>query len=228
MPTDRPIAELAAILGHDFGRPEILQRAVTHASAAIGAGESYQRLEFLGDRVLGLVLVDLLMRRFPDEPEGPLARRFGRLADRTSLALIARSLSLAEWIRVVDGGKETSIAENDSVMADALEAVIGAVYRDGGLDAARTMIEPLWAPLIEGQDAPPVDSKTALQEWAQGKSLSLPAYRVISRTGPDHAPVFTVEVAVEGYPAERASAGSKRVAEQDAAASLLSAIEAET
>ena len=228
MSTERPIAELAAIFGHDFERPEILQRAVTHASAAIEAGESYQRLEFLGDRVLGLVLVDLLMRRFPDEAEGPLARRFGRLADRESLASIARSLSLAEWIRVAEGGQASSIAGNDSVMADALEAVIGAVYRDGGLEAARSMIEPLWTPLIAGQEAPPIDAKTALQEWAQGKSLSLPDYRVVSRTGPDHAPVFTVDVAVEGYPAARASAGSKRVAEQDAASALLAVIEAET
>jgi ribonuclease III len=223
----RPIAELANILGHEFNRPEILERAVTHASAALEADQSYQRLEFLGDRVLGLVMVDLLMRRFPNEPEGALAKRLGRLADRESLASIARSIALADWIRVGEIGQAASITASDSVMADALEAVIGAIYHDGGLEAARTAIEPLWAPLVAEQDTPPIDSKTALQEWAQGKSLALPDYRVVERTGPDHVPVFTVEVTVSGLTAARASAGSKRVAEQDAARALLAIIEAD-
>jgi ribonuclease III len=227
VPADRSIAELATILGHEFKRPELLERAVTHASAALETGESYQRLEFLGDRVLGLVMVDLLMRRFPDEAEGPLAKRLGRLADRDSLASIARSLSLADWIRVGEDGQTASITASDSVMADVLEAVLGAIYRDGGLEAARTAIEPLWAPLVAEQDTPPIDSKTELQEWVQARSLPLPNYQVVERTGPDHVPVFTVEVTVSGLTAARASAGSKRVAEQDAARALLAIIEAD-
>jgi ribonuclease-3 len=222
---DRPIAELAHIIGHDFNRPEILERAVTHASAALEAGESYQRLEFLGDRVLGLVMVDLLMRQFPYEPEGALAKRLGRLVDRESLASIARSISLADWVRVGEIGQAASITASDSVMADALEAVIGAIYHDGGLEAARTAIEPMWAPLVAEQDTPPIDSKTALQEWAQGNSLPLPDYRVVERKGPDHVPVFTVEVTVSGLTGARASAGSKRAAEQEAAMVLLAEIE---
>ena len=117
--------------------------------------------------------------------------------------------------------------QTKQAVADALEAVIGAIYHDGGLEAARTAIEPLWAPLVAEQDTPPIDSKTALQEWAQGKSLALPDYRVVERTGPDHVPVFTVEVTVSGLTAARASAGSKRVAEQDAARALLAIIEAD-
>ncbi len=225
MSVARPIAELAFVLGYEFNRPELLERAVTHASAAPEAGESYQRLEFLGDRVLGLVVVDLLMRQFPDEPEGALAKRLGRLADRESLSSIARSLALAGWIRVGEEGQAESITGSDSVVADVLEAVIGAIYRDGGLEAARKIVERLWAPLVAGQDAPPVDSKTALQEWVQGKSMPLPDYRVVERTGPDHVPVFTVEVTVDGHCSARASAGSKRAAEQDAARSLLASIE---
>lgn len=223
MPAGRPITELTEALGYDFDRPDILERALTHASAASQAGESYQRLEFLGDRVLGLVLVDFLMRQFPDEAEGHLAKRLARLADRHTLAGIARTLSLADWIRVADGGQSASVAENDSVMADVLEAVFGAVYRDGGLQAARAVIEPLWTPIAVREEAPPVDAKTALQEWAQSRALPLPQYSVVSRTGPDHSPIFTVEASVRGHDPVQAEGGSKRAAEQAAAAALLEA-----
>ncbi len=223
MPADRPIEELAVRIDHAFARTEILERAVTHPSSA-AAGENNQRLEFLGDRVLGLVLADLLIRTYPDEPEGDLAKRLGALADGRTLAGIADEIALAEWIRVGDGEQGADIAGSRAVLADALEAVIGAVYLDGGLESARGVIERLWQRSLSGQARPPIDSKTALQEWVQARSLPLPGYAVVERTGPDHAPVFTVEVNVSGLAPARASGGSKRAAEQKAAREMLDMI----
>jgi ribonuclease-3 len=230
--TDGPAGDwrpLADRLGHRFARPELLVRALTHPSAAHrrGAGEdSYERLEFLGDRVLGLIVADLLLRRFPEENEGELALRHAGLVRRETLAKIAEELDLGSHVRLAKGEEAAGERGNPAIQADACEAVIGAVYLDGGLDAARDLVESLWTPLLEAVLVPPQDAKTALQEWAQGRGLPLPDYREVGRSGPDHGPVFTVEVAVQGHPPAAGEGRSKRLAEQAAAGLLMSRIKA--
>lgn len=217
-------AELEERIGHRFADPSLLQQALTHSSAA-GTNKmevvSYERLEFLGDRVLGLIVADLLLERFPKEPEGALARRHAFLVSREALAEVAREIDLGEFLLVSKSEAETGGRSNPAMLADVCEALIGALYRDTGLDSARTFVAPRWEPLIRQDRKPPLDSKTALQEWAQGRGLPLPTYREIERSGPAHEPRFTVAVEVQGYAKERGEGRSKRLAEQDAATRLL-------
>ena len=209
--------DLAHRLGHRFRRPDLLIEALTHPSAAGGRAPSYERLEFLGDRVLGLIVAHMLIARFPFEAEGELARRHAPLVSRDGLVQVARTLKLGRHIRMTPGEAAVGTRDNDSVLADTLEAVLGALYLDGGLAAAEAVIEEQWSPLIAVVASPPRDAKSALQEWAQARGRPLPAYETIDETGPAHRPVFTVEVRVEGLAPQRATGGSKRVAEQAAA-----------
>ena len=215
-------SQLEQALGHAFGDKDLLNRALTHASAIDGAasGKSYQRLEFLGDRVLGLVVADMLVERFPDAPEGELSRRLSRLVNRETCAEIADRMQLARYLRV-GGGQKGRSPVTPGVLADACEAVIAAVYRDGGLAAARRTVERYWLPEIESMGATPHDAKTALQEWAHQRGAGTPSYREVSRSGPDHAPEFEIEVSVEKIAPERGRGRSKREAEQEAAAAVL-------
>ncbi len=208
-------------LGHSFGRPELLRAALTHPSAAERKQQSYERLEFLGDRVLGLIVADLLMTRFPREPEGALARRLAALVRKETLAEVAETLDLGRDMILAKPEREAGEQNNPGLLSDVLEAGVGALYLDGGLDAARRFLEPLWAPLLEADRTPPQDAKTALQEWAQARGLPLPAYREIGREGPPHDPVFNVEVEVAETGQESGTGRSKRLAEQAAATSLL-------
>ncbi len=215
---------LAERLGHAFADPGLLREALTHQSAVPNRGAaaaSYQRLEFLGDRVLGLVVAELLLARFPDEPEGDLARRLAALVRRESLSVVAEELALGRFVILARAEIEAGEDSNPALLADACEAVIGALYLDGGLGPARAFITRFWTPLLEAAPAPPQDAKTALQEWAQGRGLPLPGYREVEREGPDHEPLFHVEVAVEGQPPARGEGRSKRLAEKAAAAALL-------
>lgn len=221
----RPIEELAGRLGYRFADDTLLREALSHPSQA-GAGRSYERLEFLGDRVLGLVVADLLMHRFPAEPEGDLARRFAALVSRDCLLAVARDLDLGGFLSLAKGEEESGGRENPATLADACEAVIGALYQDGGLAAARQFIAGEWTSRIEADLAPPRDAKTALQEWAQAAKKPLPVYRTVTVEGPSHEPVFRVEVEVEGFPPESARGSSKRVAERAAAAALLAKLTA--
>lgn len=217
-------SELEERIGHRFADPSLLHQALTHSSAAdTNKAEvvSYERLEFLGDRVLGLVVADLLLERFPKEPEGALARRHAFLVSREALAEVAREIDLGEFLLVSKGEAETGGRNNPAMLADVCEALIGALYRDAGLDRARAFVAPRWEPLIQQDRKPPQDSKTALQEWAQGRGLPLPTYREIERSGPAHEPRFTVAVDVQGYGEARGEGRSKRLAEQDAATRLL-------
>jgi ribonuclease-3 len=216
-------ADLEADLAHRFNDSTLLEAALTHASAA-SAASTYERLEFLGDRVLGLLIADFLMRRHPDEKEGDLARRFAALVDRNSLAEIAEQLNMGAYLRLSTGEEAAGIRHNSSVLADVMEAVIGAIYRDGGLEAAKSIVERLWLPLADRDLEPPMDVKTELQELVQRKGGALPLYREISRSGPDHQPVFTVEVAVDGAAPARGQGASKRAAERVAAGALLSSL----
>ena len=221
----QPAVELARALGHDFARPELLETALTHSSAtARGDLASYERLEFLGDRVVGLVITETLMRMFPDENEGDLSRRLARLVDRDSMADIAAERDFGRYMLLSAGEQRAAPGGNRSILADAVEAVIGAIYLDGGLEAARPVIGLLWAGLLDASGAPPTDPKTALQEWAQARGLKLPAYREVSREGPDHAPLFVVEVAVTGFAPARGEGASKRAAEQAAARTLMAGL----
>lgn len=214
-------AQLQDILGHRFAELDLLARALVHASVSEERGQSNERLEFLGDRVLGLVVAQALFLRYPNEAEGELARRFAGLTSRDALVRVAGSLSLDRFIQAQHGDKETAKRSQPSVAADTLEAVLGALYLDGGLKPAETFINKHWEALMEEDLSPPKDAKTTLQEWAQGLGLGLPQYEVVSREGPDHAPVFTLSVAIKGHGAKTGQGGSRRAAEQAAADALL-------
>lgn len=224
---------LEAVLGHCFADPGLLTRALTHRSvmglrrpAGAPAADDFanERLEFLGDRVLGLVIADILFRRFGAEAEGQLAQRLAVLVSAPTLARVARASGIAGEIRTATAspGEET-----DTMLADACEAVIGALYLDGGLAPAATFIRAQWDALVDEAVAPPKDAKSTLQEWAQGRGLPLPAYRVLAQEGPDHAPLFVVAVTVEGQGGAKGRGRSKRSAEQAAAAALLQNLAAE-
>jgi ribonuclease-3 len=206
---------LEKALGHSFTNPELLNQALTHASVGSGREASYQRLEFLGDRVLGLAVADMLVEHFSDAPEGELSRRLARLVSGEACAEVAREMGLDKALRI-SGGRPTV-----SVLGDACEAVLGAIYRDAGLAAARAVIERYWGPRLESMSGPLRDAKTELQEWAHRRGFDTPVYAEILRSGPDHAPEFEVEVSVGGLEPGRGRGRSKREAEHDAAAGVL-------
>ncbi|MDE2229393.1 MAG: ribonuclease III [Alphaproteobacteria bacterium] len=220
------LKSLEAALGHHFSQPQLLAEALTHPSAAhqgAAARRGYERLEFLGDRVLGLIVAELLWHRFPQDDEGVLTRRQVALVRRETLAIVAREISLGGFLVVSSGEDAAGVRMNTSVLADVCEAVIAALYLDGGLAAAQSFVERHWVRHI-GATRPPRDPKTALQEWAQACGLSLPRYTVLETTGPPHRRRFTVTVLVDGVQPETASGGSKREAEAAAAAALLTAL----
>ena len=212
------ITNLENALGHQFRRNELLRQALTHSSASSVDGQpSLERLEFLGDRVLALAIASALLRRFPDEEEGALARRLSSLVSGESLVRIANELEISHHIRVELGVTKDRIP--NSILEDACEALIGAVYLDGGFTVAADLIERLWTPLITVD--PPSDAKTELQEWVQARGTKLPIYKTVAAEGPPHAPVFTVEAVIDGFEPVQSSASSKRGAERAAAVVLL-------
>ena len=217
---------LEPVLGHEFSQTDILRQALTHASTVEQRIESNERLEFLGDRVLGLVVAQMLFEHFGDEEEGDLGYRFTALARREALARVAREIDLGQHIRLSDGERETGGADKDGVLANACEAVIAALYLDGGLDVAERFIRQYWEPLLEEDLSPRKDPKTALQEWAQAIGKALPRYHVIRREGPDHAPKFTVEVSIDGEAPVQGEGSAKRAAEQAAAEAMLAQLDA--
>ncbi|MFL5253013.1 MAG: ribonuclease III [Rhodopila sp.] len=215
-----------ALLGYSFKRPDLLQEALTHRSALYGHRRSHgsnERLEFIGDRVLGLLMAEWLAERYPREQEGELGRRLAHLVSQPVLAAVADSIGLAGELSVAPGEARAGVRKRATVIADALEATLGALYLDGGLDAARTFVRRAWDEVMNDLAAPPKDAKTALQEWAQKRGLNLPAYTVTGRSGPPHAPEFTVTVSVGTFTGSGTGA-SKRVAEQLAAEALLAQV----
>ncbi len=206
-----------------FNDEELLRLALTHRS--IGNSPSNQRLEFLGDRVLGLVVAHMLYDAFPQEQEGELARRHAGLVSKEALAEVAREINLGTQMIMSDSEEASGGRENASHLEDACEALIGAMYLDGGFVAAEHFIKKYWQAKLLSVKEPPKDPKTGLQEWAQARGLNLPEYTEISRTGPDHAPEFVIEVRV-GAHAARGTAGAKRAAEQMAASRLLGSLDA--
>jgi ribonuclease III len=222
---------LAGMLGHEFSRPELLAEALTHPSAlvperrrgrrAVPAKRGYDRLEFLGDRVLGLVIADLLWRRFESEPEGLLTRRLTHLVRRETLARVAEQIGLGRHLIFSHAEAASGAADNPGILADACEAVIAAIYLDAGFAAAAGFVLRWWEPLVAEMEGPPRDPKTALQEWAQARGAGLPLYQLVATDGPDHAPRFTVAASLVGGGSATATASSKRTAEAGAAAALL-------
>ena len=202
-----------------FHSPELYDLAMTHRG--VHGEHNNQRLEFLGDRVLGLVVAEMLYDRFPEAREGDLAKRLAALVCKEALAGVAQRIGLGETIILSESELGTGGRGNISNLEDACEALIGALYLDSGLEAARQFILEHWTPLLAGVHTPPKDAKTALQEWAQAQGLPLPEYREVERQGPAHAPAFTIEVQVEGYASGIATAASKRAAEQMAARAVL-------
>jgi ribonuclease-3 len=216
-------AALAARIGHAFRDPALLDRALTHRSSA-DAGRSglgsNERLEFLGDRVLGLLIAELLAERFPREREGALGRRLSVLVSAPTLAAVGEAIGIGPALKVPKAAGKAGLREEQNVVADATEAVIGALYLDGGLDAARRFVHAEWAAHIAADPTPPVNAKSRLQEYLLGRGLPLPQYRVLSAEGPDHKPLFTIEVLAEGRAAQ-ASGESKQAAQQAAAEAWL-------
>lgn len=220
------VEALAARLPHRFNRPELLVQALTHRSAADPRRamlDSNERLEFVGDRVLALIMAEWLAERFPKEREGDLGKRLATLVAQDSLARVAEHMGLGAALRIPQGETRAGVRGRASVLADATEALLGALYLDGGLEPARQLVRQEWAALVEADPRPPVSAKTRLQEWTLGRGLGLPQYDLVSSSGPSHNPVFMVRVAAAGQEAE-ALGENKRAAEQAAAAALLKAL----
>ncbi len=211
-------------IGYHFGSARLLKEALTHASAAYGQQNvvDYERLEFLGDRVLGLAIAEHLYRVFPDAPEGDLARRFNNLVRKEACAAVAEELDLGMFLILGDSEAVAGGRRKRTILADVCEALLGAIYLDGGWEPARRFVEAHWAPRVASAGAVPVDAKTALQEWVQGQGRTkLPRYVLVGNTGPDHAPSFVYEVRVDGLEPASGTGPSRRAAEQAAAAALL-------
>ena len=215
----RAMAAVAGRLGHDFTRSELLIEALTHPSVAAGADN--QRLEFLGDRVLGLVIAEALLAADPEAAEGELAPRLNALVRKETCAEVASDLGLGEGLRMGRSEMLTGGRRKTAVLGDAMEAVIAAVYLDAGLEPARALILRAWGPRVGAVRAVARDAKTTLQEWAQARGLPPPAYADLDREGPDHAPVFSVEARLSDGRAAAGRAASKRAAQQAAAEALL-------
>lgn len=215
-------------LGHRFTKPDLLLRALTHSSIGSATRPHNQRLEFLGDRVLGLTLAEALFSADKAATEGQLAPRFNALVRKETCADVARQIGLGEVLKLGRSEMMSGGRRKEALLGDAMEAVIAAVFVDAGFDVARRLVLRLWGDRIGQVDDDARDPKTALQEWAQARGLQPPTYTTIEREGPDHAPVFTIEVRLTSGDTECARAGSKRLAEQAAARALLERLEAAT
>ncbi len=224
------VAQLQARLGHRFNDPALLELALTHSSVGHGAPQDArgrpfqdnQRLEFLGDRVLGLLVAERLMRDFPDADEGVMSTRLHSLVDKPACARVAEALGVGPALRLAPSETKQGGRRRESLLGDAMEAVLAAVYYDGGLGTAREVFNRAWAHEL---DTPPsrvaLNPKSALQEWAMAQGKPLPRYRIVSQTGSDHAPTFTIEAEVEGYAPAQAKGRSRQDAEKAAATELL-------
>lgn len=224
--TTLPSSALEDRLGHHFSTPALLRRALTHASA--DSRDSNERLEFLGDRVLGLVIAERLHRHYPDEAEGMLTRRLHALVRWETCARVGEMAGLWSDLVLTKSEQGSGARARGTILGSAVEAVIAALYLDGGLDVARAFIERHWLPLLDDIATDQRDAKTRLQEWSQGSGRGehgAPVYTLVGREGPDHAPRFVIEVQVPGHPPAQGQGPSKREAEQAAAAALLAKAE---
>ena len=212
-------------IGHQFARPELLVRALTHPSVSSPNRKDNQRLEFLGDRVLGLVMATALLEHDKEASEGQLAPRFNALVRKEACADVARDVGVGEVLKLGRSEMKTGGRRKQALLGDAMEAVIAAVYKDAGFEPVRAMILRLWGERVQNVELDARDPKTSLQEWAQARKLAPPKYVEIGRDGPDHAPEFTIEARLESGETATARATSKRMAEQAAAKALLDALD---
>jgi len=217
--SDSYIKKFEDLLGYAFQDKDLIKAALTHSST--GKGTNYERLEFLGDRVLGLVVAELLYKKFPQEAEGDLAKRLSALVQGSLLAEIAERINLGDYIRLSEAERIAGGAENEHILADVFEATLGAMYLDSGLERCRAWIIKMWDDDFFTMKEPPQHPKTALQEWAQGKGLPLPVYKITGQSGPDHAPVFEVSLSVQDHEPVRAEGRSRQEAEKAAAGEFL-------
>jgi ribonuclease-3 len=219
------IEALEQRLGYIFQDRKLLERALTHASVGDGAakpGLDNERLEFLGDRVLGLLTAERLIKLDPAASEGDLAPRLNALVNRKTCARVARAIGLGPALRLSGAETRTGGRDKDSILGNACEALIAALYQDAGLEETRRIFLDIWSGEFQALSGPrPKDPKTQLQEWAQGRGRPVPAYAVVHRDGPEHAPVFTVEVTVEGYGCAQGQGSSRQTAEKSAAQALI-------
>ncbi len=209
-------------LTYTFKNPALLAAALTHPSRKKNTGASaYERLEFVGDRILSLIIAKLLWEHFPDEPEGALAKRHTALVREETLAEVARGWNISDALDVAKSERADGAVVNPATLADAAEAILGAIFLDGGYDAAAAIIVEFWQPLIGQNIAPPDDPKSVLQELLQGRGQPLPAYTIKNRSGPDHAPQFIIEIRLASGETVTGSGASRRVAEKAAAQAML-------
>lgn len=218
---EQQIAELETRLGYQFKDHGVLREALTHSSAASDYQSHNERLEFLGDRVLGLVIAELLIERFPTTDEGGLARRLNALVRKEACAEVAMAMKLGAALVMNQAEARAGGRTKLAILGNACEAVLAAVYLDGGYAGAHDVVARLWAPLLEEAVDVKRDPKTALQEWIQKNGGDVPTYSVISRDGPDHAPKFVMQADVKGYTPTQGEGSSKREAEQVAAEAML-------
>ncbi len=218
------VAALQERLGYSFSDAGLLERALTHVSAGqtVDRVRHNERLEFLGDRVLGLCIAEALVERYPTDAEGELSKRLNALVAGPRCAAVARALGLGQALRMAGGETRSGLRDNDTVLGDACEALIAALYLEAGLEQAAAVVRTLWAEaMAEVEEHAFLNPKSQLQEWAAANKRSAPVYRVVERTGPDHAPSFTVDVSVAGLDPQRASGGSRQTAEVAAALAML-------
>jgi len=213
------LSALESGLGYTFRNKAYMEQALTHSSKS-GAANN-ERIEFLGDRVLNLVMAESLFHRFPEEHEGNLAKRHSALVQGRMLSIVAGVLSLGNYLILSESERQSGGAENENILSDAMEALLGAIFLDGGLDAARKVILRLWGDNIENLNEVHQDPKTELQEWLQARGLPLPEYEIVGRSGPDHAPTFEIEVRVRGYDPITVEGASRRQGEKTAAGKML-------
>jgi ribonuclease-3 len=218
----RKFADLEKALGYRFKDQTLVTRALTHSSTrGAGSRDDNERLEFLGDRVLGLAIASALIAAFPDDAEGELARRFNQQVKRETCAAVGRTIELGRHLILSDSEAGSGGRDKDTILADAVEALLGAIHLDGGFTRAEAIVLKLWQVGIAGQPHAVADPKSALQEWAQGRGMPLPRYVEVGRSGPDHAPRFVSEVRINGCKPAQGSGPSKRAAEQAAATAML-------
>jgi ribonuclease-3 len=219
------ISKLEVRIGHVFKDRDLLARALTHVSAPVtsseGRAQSYQRLEFLGDRVLGVVVAEMLFRAYPQATEGELSMRLAKLVRRETCALVAEEWQVGAHVVMGQGEARGGGRKKSAILSDICESLIGAVHLDAGFEAARALVERNWRDKMSADLTPERDAKTAVQEWAQGRALPAPRYSEVSRSGPAHLPQFVMQVELEGFEPERGEASSKRAAEQAAAQAFL-------
>ncbi len=217
--SSKSLKSLEKIIGYNFENQDLLHEALTHPST--GKTKNYERLEFLGDRVLGLVVSHLLYQKFPDETEGDMAKRLSCLVQGSMIAEIASKINLGDYILFSDAERKAGGAHNENILADVFEALIGALYQEAGLPICENFITAHWADVLTTMKTPPQHPKTALQEWAQSENLPLPEYKISDQHGPDHAPIFDISVNVKGHPPVTAQGKSRQEAEKEAAQQFL-------